>query len=566
METCRLRACEALVECLANNGNRNITLPERSELQEAMSVPAHLVYIYGLVVTVAEESPPVYTPAQESLFTSLQKLYSLQVIEQQLKEEKSNDSHDDDDDVPPPPTSPPKSRAFQLSPSLKPTDADLQRIHEEVETMMADLETQAQVAEDELRVLAEAETNKTSNKSSDRHQHPKKTPTKITTMAKHIREESMTPRTCETLEQVLAQIQPQSSEEDNNNNNHGWVTVTKKPTKPILHLSRSSSTPTKSKARVSFVAGDCFVEMENQRPVVPPAKAAPAPETMVKTKTDQGAETVVNIKPEDDEASFVEEPKVEVTLVEEKKEEEEDQQPIEPIVEVDEEEHNEKQRIDVNEDDKEEQQREGEEEARQQTDDVEDEEIQKVEGAEEAKQQSEIDDQEEQQQRDSVEVEHTTPKQLEMEVEMETEPVQPPVVKQSVSELSGVAEEVLDSKDESDNNKILNLLEQLQDRVGQLEEALAMSERHFQTQKEEHARELFKEREQAEERQQALQLRLYISETKLKTYEDALAEHVKAVASNTATGPVSSSPDRAPGTLHPVEESPGKRPWESSKE
>jgi len=67
---------------------------------------------------------------------------------------------------------------------------------------------------------------------------------------------------------------------------------------------------------------------------------------------------------------------------------------------------------------------------------------------------------------------------------------------------------------------------------------------------------------------QALQLRLYISETKLKTYQEALEKHVHAVANNTADGSAISSPERSihknkntnddsPG----LEESPGKRPW-----
>jgi hypothetical protein len=39
---------------------------------------------------------------------------------------------------------------------------------------------------------------------------------------------------------------------------------------------------------------------------------------------------------------------------------------------------------------------------------------------------------------------------------------------------------------------------------------------------------------------QSLQLRLYISETRLKTFEDALEQHVQAVANNTAP----TSPER----------------------
>jgi len=43
---------------------------------------------------------------------------------------------------------------------------------------------------------------------------------------------------------------------------------------------------------------------------------------------------------------------------------------------------------------------------------------------------------------------------------------------------------------------------------------------------------------------QALQLRLYISETRLKTYEDALQQHVEAVANNVAASPPRRTADR----------------------
>ena len=47
--------------------------------------------------------------------------------------------------------------------------------------------------------------------------------------------------------------------------------------------------------------------------------------------------------------------------------------------------------------------------------------------------------------------------------------------------------------------------------------------------------ELKQKQERYDERLQSLQLRLYISETQLKTYEDALEDHVKAVRSNIAS-------------------------------
>lgn len=65
---------------------------------------------------------------------------------------------------------------------------------------------------------------------------------------------------------------------------------------------------------------------------------------------------------------------------------------------------------------------------------------------------------------------------------------------------------------------------QLQDRIAHLEQQLIDKEKQLQT-----------ERMETEERLQAVQLRLYISETRLKTYQDAFEQHVQAVTQNVAS-------------------------------
>eukprot|EP00539_Tryblionella_compressa_P003995 CAMPEP_0178750388 /NCGR_PEP_ID=MMETSP0744-20121128/9951_1 /TAXON_ID=913974 /ORGANISM="Nitzschia punctata, Strain CCMP561" /LENGTH=119 /DNA_ID=CAMNT_0020403933 /DNA_START=1 /DNA_END=360 /DNA_ORIENTATION=- len=80
--------------------------------------------------------------------------------------------------------------------------------------------------------------------------------------------------------------------------------------------------------------------------------------------------------------------------------------------------------------------------------------------------------------------------------------------------------------------------------IVQLEEELA-------TMREQHTKILRKEKERYEDLIQSLQLRLYISETRLRTYEDALEKHIQAVAENV-------------GTQHHLPQSPLRRSGASS--
>ena len=88
---------------------------------------------------------------------------------------------------------------------------------------------------------------------------------------------------------------------------------------------------------------------------------------------------------------------------------------------------------------------------------------------------------------------------------------------------------------ESDDEVLL-----LRNKVQQMALELAIKEERLQIERATHAKALRREKEQSHERLQALQLRLYISETRLKIFEDALDQHVEAVANNVAMG----SPER----------------------
>lgn len=80
-------------------------------------------------------------------------------------------------------------------------------------------------------------------------------------------------------------------------------------------------------------------------------------------------------------------------------------------------------------------------------------------------------------------------------------------------------------------------IQSLQEQVECLKLALAERETLLQQERQSHLRKMQRQRESTEERIQALQLRLYISETRSRNYEEALEAHVQAVANNVALTP-----------------------------
>ena len=80
----------------------------------------------------------------------------------------------------------------------------------------------------------------------------------------------------------------------------------------------------------------------------------------------------------------------------------------------------------------------------------------------------------------------------------------------------------------------------LRNKIHELESELIAKDVLLQKERVANTKALQLEKEQSHERMQSLQLRLYISETRLKTFEDALDQHLEAVANNVAIG----SPER----------------------
>lgn len=72
----------------------------------------------------------------------------------------------------------------------------------------------------------------------------------------------------------------------------------------------------------------------------------------------------------------------------------------------------------------------------------------------------------------------------------------------------------------------------LKDRIRHLEMQLADKDFELQQERKAHAKQISQKHRDFDNQIQALQLRLYISETRLKTFQDALEEHVEAVSNN----------------------------------
>eukprot|EP00538_Stauroneis_constricta_P013633 CAMPEP_0119572840 /NCGR_PEP_ID=MMETSP1352-20130426/44824_1 /TAXON_ID=265584 /ORGANISM="Stauroneis constricta, Strain CCMP1120" /LENGTH=317 /DNA_ID=CAMNT_0007622527 /DNA_START=263 /DNA_END=1216 /DNA_ORIENTATION=+ len=85
-------------------------------------------------------------------------------------------------------------------------------------------------------------------------------------------------------------------------------------------------------------------------------------------------------------------------------------------------------------------------------------------------------------------------------------------------------------------------------RIQELESIIQQKDAEMEAMKRKNEETLRSEREMYEERMQAIQLRLYISETRLKTFQDALDQHVQAVASNVSQNYTTSIiPDESDG-------------------
>ena len=98
------------------------------------------------------------------------------------------------------------------------------------------------------------------------------------------------------------------------------------------------------------------------------------------------------------------------------------------------------------------------------------------------------------------------------------------------------------------------------DRIQQLEAQLGAKQEQLQKDRVMYDFFLREEKERLENIIQDLQLRLMISETRLKTYQDALEHHVESVTSNLSNNYAPSSPIRQRRRGHPAEQNPPSSP------
>jgi len=93
-------------------------------------------------------------------------------------------------------------------------------------------------------------------------------------------------------------------------------------------------------------------------------------------------------------------------------------------------------------------------------------------------------------------------------------------------------------------------LSQERERIRELEAQLLQKNQQLEIERKEHAKQLRKEKERYEDQRQALQMRLYISETRLKIYEDALNQHVETVSNNVSNAYTPLSPKSKGSIVH----------------
>eukprot|EP00980_Cylindrotheca_fusiformis_P002358 scaffold543_cov119-Cylindrotheca_fusiformis.AAC.25 len=106
----------------------------------------------------------------------------------------------------------------------------------------------------------------------------------------------------------------------------------------------------------------------------------------------------------------------------------------------------------------------------------------------------------------------------------------------------------------------------LESRIQELERQLAEKEAELQEEREAHVKAMFRKNQDFDNQIQALQLRLYISETRLRTFQDALEQHVEAVSNNISNETNSSvlsnyaSPTKKKSMVQPRDEDHEKPP------
>ena len=111
---------------------------------------------------------------------------------------------------------------------------------------------------------------------------------------------------------------------------------------------------------------------------------------------------------------------------------------------------------------------------------------------------------------------------------------------QNHSKNDSIKDQSIFNEIDDNKNKDKDELVRLQIRIRQLEQQLVEKDEALERERQNHTKAFRDEKEKTDNLIQSMQLRLYISETRLKTYQDALDQHLEAVAANTASNSYSS--------------------------
>lgn len=575
MDPSRLRACEALTKALAkellspsfenaeppsptaanNNNNNNdnnnasLSLPNLSTKQVMLNIPEQLVYLYSLVVRTKNGTPTTttsntdttnYTAKQQTIFADLQRLYQqeqqrlLSQAKQQSKIEKDENTaqkeeNDKDDERQPSRSSSSSIRVFQLSPNLAPSSVqDVESIEQDVQHKIKELERKAENTRASLvqEELAQTETTTRSNK----HENA------TTTGKKQKSQQSNSKKTKlpMTKKQNGTDVEPSRS---SSNSAILSETTTVTPNNHGPSPSKSQTLQEVLQQRIR-VPRNHHHHQDDERDESNEQQWIHVDHQRKKKPTLSNNNSVCD-KSQDQEKALESDPR--------KMEKEPTMLQMERTAEV---------------------------------------------GSSNNAEMTSFDQLETNNGRGDHQVVSTTEttspgissktSQLTALLSVDASVFVPSVNKQIRTAPNPVPTHVASNSftTEADQSATATQAALLQQRVLELEQRLATKEQELQRLKEEHAQQLHRERDQADERFQALQLRLYISETKLKTYEDALEDHVRAVATNTCSSTSIIMPDssgqgdgRSPmrrgkqsstEKSETLEESLGKRPWASS--
>ena len=504
-------------------------MPSLSEKQTALNIPVHLVYLAGLATlddnldsNISTAVSTCHTQSSSAIFADLQNLFNRCVLLQQQQQQQQqqhsskpttsskngNDDLDDDEEedesILPPPRK--QHQRFHLSPTLQPsTIADRERIRQDVIRKMKELQIQAETVGKSLELTDASNSCVRTTASGARTNNDKKKKQKKQQLKQQVSTDEPTTSTTktstttrQTLQEVLQQIQVPQYVDDDNSTAEDWIQVGQEKklivTETIKKKNAIFTAPTTEKTAHNKNTEDPTKKM---KPQDLPSETTTIPSSNKCTNNDQSTRfsTASNVFADESQMmTFTTAPSTANTSTASGK--------ICSVTKND----------------------------------------SKVEAMEDSTTAVLCNN-------EAKNVEKKTTKTTRLSVQaVAFAPL--PVVDTGTTVPSTTLPISLSSNTDNrqtDSSTVTTTAaattttpSSLEQRIKALEQQLVHKDQQLELQQQQYSQKLHRQRVQAEERLQALQLRLYISETKLKTYQDALEDHIHAVATNTCTATSSS--------------------------